>query len=433
MRCAIDKIKADYNILKNMGRLGLVINQTSTSSHYQTTAEIIYAASQKTSGTKVTAVFGPQHGYWQTEQDNMKETPHDVFIFNDGNKVPLFSLYSETRTPLDNQLELVDTLIVDLQDIGCRVYTYMLTLAACMRGAAKHGKKVVVLDRSNPLGLCYFSEEHKKWHRVEGNILQSRFHSFVGWYEIPMRHGLTMGELGKFFIKEDKLNLDYKVIPVDNLYRNMSIENYKIKPWTMPSPNIPSFLSAYFFPAFVTLEGANVSEGRGTTIPFQLIGAPWLNAKKCIQFLYENMHLFIVDSKNKSGLVFREHNFRPTFNKYAGEICNGIQFHIENPENINLYKLGISFLYFCNEFHKNEFKWTDPGYEYNFTDLPINLILGSDNLLNLFEQLERNSNFSEKAIEKNSIEKLSVFLQKQDSEAQIFAEKVKNCFIYETT
>lgn len=436
MRCAVDKLVGNSNLLKNFGRIGLVVNQTSTSSHYVPTTEIIYNATQKTTGSQVTAVFGPQHGYFQTEQDNMKETPHGVYEFLDGKTVPLFSLYSETRMPTQQQLEDIDTLVVDLQDIGCRVYTYMLTLAGCLRAAAAYGKKVVVLDRNNPLGLCYYSAEHKKWMRVEGNKLQSRFHSFVGWYEIPMRHGLTMGELGNYFIKVDKLNVDYSVIPVDGLKRNIGIENYKIKPWAMPSPNIPSFLSAFMFPAFVSLEGTNISEGRGTTIPFQLIGAPWLNTRQCIEFLEKHKNLFTIEHNVHGGFVFRRHDFRPTFNKYSGEICRGIQIHIDQAENVNLFNLGLCFLYFCQMFHVNEFKWLGPGYEYNFADQPIHLIFGSEEFTNLFKTIElekTRQNFPGSLNDKKCLEKLSKLIKNIEADAQTFTQEITDCLLYEKT
>ena len=432
MLCATDKIINDYNLLKNLGRIGLVINQTSTSSHYISTAEIVHNAANKTIGSKVTAVFGPQHGYGQTEQDNMKETPHSVFQFLDGTSIPLYSLYSEMRVPNKEQIENIDTFIVDLQDIGCRVYTYMLTLAGCLRSAAQAGKKVVVLDRNNPLGLCYFSSETKKWLRVEGNKLQKHLYSFVGWYEIPMRHGLSMGELGKYFIASDKLNVDYQVIPVDGLTRNARIDNYKINPWTMPSPNIPNWFSAFFFPAFVCLEGTNVSEGRGTTLPFQLIGAPWLDSRRCIRFLEENKNFYVLNHKISTGLIFREHDFRPTFNKYMGKICRGIQFHMEEPENLNLFKLGLCFLYFCNLYHPNDFKWSAPGYEYNFKDLPIHLIFGSAKFSDFFDQMEKREgqDFSSSLTDRNYLDKFNNLVENLEEEAQTFAEKSMDYFIY---
>ncbi|BBH53597.1 exo-beta-N-acetylmuramidase NamZ family protein [Fluviispira sanaruensis] len=391
MNPAIDKLEIEFDLLKDLKKVGIVSNQTSASTKFIPSTEMIYNAAKKTDNCKVTTVFGPQHGYRQTEQDNMKETPDDFYKFSDGHKVPLFSLYSDTREPQREQLENVDTLVIDLQDIGCRVYTYMLTLAACMRAAAKYNKKIVVFDRANPLGLGF--QNHKnEWQLVEGNRLEKKWLSFVGWYDIPMRHGLSMGELGYYFKDHDNLKLDYQVIPVDLLNRKTKLSELKKLKWAMPSPNIPCWESAFFFPAFVSLEGTNVSEGRGSTIPFQLIGAPWLDVQKCISFLKEISSLYLYDSSQNNSLFMREHHFRPTFNKYMGEICNGIQFHVSVPENINLFALGMCFIHFCCHAHPKDFKWSAPGYEYNFKDLPINLILGKEQWYDHFENAKSQSN-----------------------------------------
>lgn len=419
MKPAVDRLKHESDRLKDFGKIGIVSNQTSASSLFEATTEVIYKATKNTSNTFVTCVFGPQHGYAQTEQDNMKETPDDFYIFNDGKKVPLYSLYSSTREPTEKQLEQVDTLVIDLQDIGCRVYTYMLTLAACLRAGSKNNKKVVVLDRVNPIGLCS-KNNNGEWDFVEGNRLETQWHSFVGWYDIPMRHGLTLGELGYYFIKYDNLSLIYEVIPVENLKRKTEISTLKFTKWAMPSPNIPSWESAFLFPAFVTLEGTNISEGRGSTIPFQLLGAPWLDSKKCIQFLDENKFIFLKDHQFLESIIFRSHNFRPTFNKYSGNICNGIQVHIENPENVNLFALGMCFLFYCCKYHPNDFKWTPPGYEYNYKDLPIHLILGSDKWYNYFESIK----------EKSSLDELKSKIFDSNKEAQIFIKNMEPLLIY---
>ena len=424
MKCAVDKIVNNFNLLKDMGRLGLVINQTSTTSNFISSAEIIYEATKKTTGAKVTAVFGPQHGYGQTEQDNMKETPHGTFTFLDDHNVPLYSLYSETRIPTAEQMEKIDTFIIDLQDIGCRVYTYMLTLAGCMRGASEFAKKVVVLDRGNPLGLSYYDSTTQKWQRVEGSGLHPSFHSFVGWYDLPLRHGMTMGELGNYFIVQDNLKLDYQVILVDDLTRSQPIDVHALTTWTMPSPNIPHCFSAFLFPAFVLLEGTNVSEGRGSTLPFQLIGAPWLNARQCISFLEKEKEFYSIDPSKPCGLVLREHQFRPTFNKYMGQICHGIQFHIKMTENINLFKLGLTFVAYCYVFHGEHFQWAKPGYEYNFDQLPIHLILGNDSFYQFLESQPRSDDFGV------FFSKFKEFVRQLDDEAQKFSQANQKYFLY---
>ncbi|KAB8030017.1 DUF1343 domain-containing protein [Fluviispira multicolorata] len=421
MHPAIDKLEKQYNLLKDFNKIGIVANQTSANSKFIPSTEVIYKTTQKTENAVVTCVFGPQHGYGQTEQDNMKETPNDYFIFSDGQKVPLYSLYSNTREPQKEHLENVDTIVIDLQDIGCRVYTYMLTLAACMRAAAKYNKRVVVFDRANPLGLCHQNKKND-WHLVEGNRLEKKWHSFVGWYDIPMRHGLSMGELGYYFKEHDNLNLNYQVIPVENLSRKTQLSELKNLKWAMPSPNIPCWESAYFFPAFVVLEGTNVSEGRGSTIPFQLIGAPWLNVRKCMQFLKESSSLFLYDASQSDSIFMREHNFRPTFNKYMGEICNGIQFHVGKAENINLFALGMCFLQFCCNAHPKDFKWASPGYEYNFKDLPVNLILGKEEWYDHFETAKSQSNSENLKILFKAIKEEELSFMKDLSKYLIYQE-----------
>lgn len=421
MKNAVDQVTQNPKLIENLGRIGLVVNQASTSSLYQPTSEIVHEACKIVQNSQLVALFGPQHGYRQTEQDNMKETKDGDFQFADGITVPLYSLYSKTREPSAEQLENIDTIVVDLQDIGCRVYTYMLTLAGCLRSAAKLKKKVVVLDRNNPIGLCYQNEANRNWMRVEGNQLDVKWNSFVGWYDIPMRHGLTLGELGLYFIQCDQLIVDYHVIPVQGLKRKTSYDELRNQSWTMPSPNIPSWLSAFFFPSFVCLEGTNVSEGRGSTIPFQLIGSPWLDVQKCISFLKTNQEFYILDTKKPSGLALREHRFRPTFNKAQGEICHGIQFHALDGENLNLFALGMSFLYFCKLNHPQEFFWSTQPYEYNFKDLPINLILGDESWLSFFNS----SNLVDKKRE------FADLLSQSHEDAVSFVQKIKStCFLY---
>jgi len=427
MQIAIDKLIEETHLLKNLGRIGLVVNQASTTSTFIPTANIILHATKKTSNVSLNAIFGPQHGYLQTEQDNMKETEDSFFLLDDETKVPLFSLYSKTREPLKEQLEDIDTLVLDLKDVGCRVYTYMLTLAGCLRSAQKYGKRVVVLDRPNPIGLSY--KKNNEWLRVEGNCLDTQWHSFVGWYSIPMRHGLTLGELGNLFVQTDKMNVDYQVIPVNGLTRETSLEQIRKENWVMPSPNLPTWLSSYFFPAFVCLEGTNVSEGRGSTVPFELIGAPWLNVRKCIEFLKEHESLFILSSdkthlpsnmhkQNNFPLMYREHHFRPTFNKHAGEVCAGLYFGVLEPERVNLFALGMCFLAFCNSFHKDKFVWSTQTYEYNFSDLPIHLILGTDKWTSMFASHTDTGN------------KLQDMLALSQKEAHSFAERTQAFHIY---
>lgn len=418
----LDKVIKKNDLLENLGRVGVVANQTSATSEFEPTADAVYRISRNTKGTTVSAVFGAQHGYYQTEQDNMLETPDTTYTYADGHTVPLYSLYSETRIPTDEQMEQVDTLIVDLFDIGCRVYTYMLTLAGCLKAAAKHGKRVVVLDRPNPLGLSYKSKSDE-WERVGGDVLDLKWHSFVGWYAIPMQHGLSMGELGKHFIEVDKLNVDYCVIKAEGLFRRTQTSELRKTHFILPSPNIPCWESSFLFPAFVMLEGTNISEGRGSTMPFQIVGAPYLDVSQLISFL-EGFRASSKHGTRVGGLRFRRHDFRPTFNKHMGSICHGMQSHIVDGENVDTFALGIYFLTYACAHHSQNFKWKDPGYEYNYKDNPILLILGQEKWLTYFESLRLNGWNAE------ALQTLNDYLSVASLDAQKFAEATIGCHLY---
>lgn len=439
MRNGLDRVASEPQVLSGLGRIGLVTNQAATTSDFRPSAEVLHAAcrafSQAHSSSKGTPVlvrlFGPQHGYWQTEQDNMIETPDLTFALPKGASVPLLSLYSETRVPTPEQLEGLDTLIVDLADVGCRVYTYMLTLAACMKAAAAKGISVVVLDRPNPLGLSC-KGEGDRWERVEGNTLDLKWHSFVGWYPIPMRHGLTMGELGRYFQQVEQLqSLDYRVIEVEGLTRADGPQTLRKLPWTLPSPNLPTWECAFAFPSFVALEGTNVSEGRGTTLPFQVVGAPYLKADAVREDLEGVSRAFAhVPAAACGGVTLRRHDFRPTFNKHAKEWCRGLQFHpkadLDAPplRNHNSFALGIWFLASVIGRHKEDFRWKEPGYEYNFTDPPVNLIYGSATWLHHFETV-RGLGFTPACVESTA-----ALLHWADEEAQAFARSSAFAHIY---
>jgi uncharacterized protein YbbC (DUF1343 family) len=379
----IDRILNEPHLLENMGRVGLVTNQACTTQDYVPTVQAVVEALKKCANSTLTCVFGPQHGYGQTEQDNMLETPDSQIEVAAGRQVPLFSLYSKTRIPTPEQLEGVDTLVLDLQDVGCRVYTYMLTLAGCMRAAEKSRKRVVVLDRPNPLGLSRLSQPGAL---TQGNCLDLRWESFVGWYSIPMRHGLTMGELGHLFHKRDKLTIDYRVVPVSGLKRSTSLKELSQRRWTLPSPNLPTWETTFCFPAFVALETTWISEGRGSTLPFQTIGAPELPVSKILS-IFDDWNVTAPKELRFSGLKYRPHEFRPTFNKHQGALCKGFQVHVDNPDNCNTFAMGVLFLAAAAAEYK-KFEWKGPGYEYNFTDPPVNLVLGDQRWMEFINSLK---------------------------------------------
>ncbi|NBO39347.1 DUF1343 domain-containing protein [bacterium] len=416
---AVDRILQEPHLLNNMGRIGLVTNQACTSQDFRPTVDVIVDALRQNQTSSLACVFGPQHGYGQTEQDNMIETPDSTLKLANGAHVPLFSLYSKTRIPTPEQLAEVDTILIDLQDVGCRVYTYMLTLAGCMRAAENLHKRVVVLDRPNPLGL---SQSHRPAAFTQGNCLDMKWESFVGWYSIPMRHGLTMGELGHFFYALDKHSHPYEVIPVAGLKRSTSLTELKNRNWTLPSPNLPTWETTFCFPAFVTLETTMISEGRGSTLPFQTIGAPELPAQRMLE-IFDAWNSTVAPQFRFDGLKFRLHDFRPTFNKHQGALCKGFQVHVHNPDDCNTFALGVLFLAAAAaEFPA--FQWKGPGYEYNFTDPPVHLVLGDSRWREFFETL-RGTPWS------NTLKaRLLDMLDWSEKDAASFAESASKYHIY---
>ncbi len=334
-------------------RAGVVCNPASIDACLQHTADRLVADPDVT----VTAIFGPQHGFRSDLQDNMIETPH---ARDARRRVPVFSLYSETREPTAEMLRDVDVLVIDLQDVGTRVYTYIYTMANCMRAAARHGVPVVVCDRPNPIG----GEE------VEGNLLQPPFSSFVGQFPIPLRHGMTIGEIARLFNDAYAINASLEVVPLEGWRRSMYYDQTGV-PWVIPSPNLPTLDSAIVYPGAVLFEGTRLSEGRGTTRPFELIGAPWIDGEG------------LADAMNARGLPgvrFRPAFFEPTFQKHAKETCGGCQLHVTDRSAFRPVRTAVELM---AEFRRQEparFAWREPPYEYEHDKQPIDILYGSDRL-----------------------------------------------------
>jgi uncharacterized protein YbbC (DUF1343 family) len=334
-------------------RLGILANQASVDALLSTTAEVIEACLPGS----VVALFGPQHGYRGHDQDNMVETA-DAADHLLG--VPIFSLYSHTRQPLPHMLDNIDLLMVDLQDVGTRVYTFASTLKNCMQACAAQGVQVVVLDRPNPIG----------GDRVEGNILDPGLFSFVGPARIPMRHGLTLGELARLFNDEFEIGCGLEVIPMLGWRRGMLWNETGLR-WLMPSTNMPCPETAAVYPGQVIWEGTNVSEGRGTCRPFEIFGAPFLN----ISAVRKNM-----DPATLKGCYLQDYMFRPMFHKWSGDLCRGFMIHVTDPARYESYYTSLCVLKAVLETHPDDFKWRDPPYEYEYERAPIDLILGDRNL-----------------------------------------------------
>ena len=340
-----DHPKAD---LKNY-RLGLLCNPSSVDRQFVHARMIINTLYPK----QLKALYSPQHGFYAEKQDNMIESPDMVDpVLN----IPVFSLYGDTRIPTHSMFELIDVLVIDLPDVGTRVYTFSTTISYCLEAAVKYGKKVLLLDRPNPLG----------GDLVEGNILNSEYSSFVGRYPVPMRHGLTMGELALLYNEHFGIGCDLEIIPLKGWSRHMLFRDTGL-PWVAPSPNLPTPDSALVYPGQVIWEGTNISEGRGTTQPFELFGAPFINPQKILDFL----------GKEKfPGAILREVAFEPTSNKWQGKICRGFQIHITDHETYRPYRTSLRLLQAVLLNYKEDFQWALPPYEYEFKKRPIDLILG---------------------------------------------------------
>lgn len=336
-------------------RLGLLCNQASTDRHFRHSRDLVNAAFPG----RLTCILTPQHGFFCEKQDNMIESDHmrDPVL-----GLPVYSLYGETRRPTAEMFEQLDVLLVDLVDVGTRVYTFMSTLAYCLEAAARWGKKVVVLDRPNPLG----------GELVEGNLVSEDLRSFVGLYPMPMRHGLTFGELGFFFNDHFDIKAEYQVVTMKGWQRSMLFADTGL-PWLFPSPNMPSAATAMVYPGQVIWEGTNISEGRGTTLPFELFGAPFLDVEEIFEFLAE---------PPLPGCLLRPLVFQPTSNKWAGEDCFGFQLHVTDPATYKPYRTTLALLQVIMKCYPEQFACKEPPYEYEYEKRPLDLIIGSAEIRN---------------------------------------------------
>lgn len=330
-------------------RLGLLSNQASTDRHFIHARTLL----QQRYGERLTCLFSPQHGFFCEKQDNMIESDHQTDSLTG---LPLFSLYGESRRPSQAMFEQLDVLLIDLVDVGTRVYTFLYTMAYCLEAAAAFGKQVVVLDRPNPVGGV----------AIEGNILQPDCTSFVGLYPLPMRHGLTFGELALLINREFGIGADLQVIPMRGWKRTMLFGDTGF-PWVFPSPNMPTPETALVYPGQVIWEGTNVSEGRGTTLPFELVGAPFWEHEPIMQALA---------STDLPGCFLRPLIFEPTSGKWAGQACVGFHLHVADAQTFLPYRTSLALLQAVIRLYPQDFRYKEPPYEYEFERLPMDLILG---------------------------------------------------------
>jgi len=331
-------------------RVGIVSNPASVDGRLQHIVDALLAAP----GVTVGAIFGPQHGFRSDVQDNMIETPH---ASDPSRCVPVYSLYSETREPTADMLKGIDALVIDLQDIGARIYTYIYTMANCLRACARHGVEVIVCDRPNPIG----------GRDVEGPMLVPGYESFVGQFPIPMRHGMTIGELARMFNEHFAIGARLEVVATEGWAREMYGDATGL-PWVMPSPNIPTLDSTIVYPGTVLFEGTMASEGRGTTRPFELIGAPWVMAERFAAAM---------NGRGLPGVHFRPAVFEPTFQKHARTTCGGCQIHVLDRRTFLPVLTGAALIEQVRAADPSAFAWRPPPYEYEHDKQPIDILAGS--------------------------------------------------------
>jgi uncharacterized protein YbbC (DUF1343 family) len=331
-------------------RIGIVCNPASIDGAFRHVVDRLSAAD-----CRLTAIFGPQHGFNSDVQENMIESAHGA---DARRRLPVYSLYSETREPTHEMLADVDVLVIDLQDVGTRIYTYIYTMANCLRAARRHGVRVVVCDRPNPIG----------GDAIEGATLVRGYESFVGQFAIPMRHGMTIGELARLFNDTFGLGAAVDVVRMDGWRRSMYFDETGL-PWVLTSPNIPTLDTAIVYPGAVLFEGTMVSEGRGTTRPFELIGAPWLDGERLARTL---------NALRLPGVFFRPAFFEPTFHKHAQTGCGGCQIHVTDRRTFEPVRASIELLVAMRRQAPEKFAWRDPPYEYEHVKPPIDILYGSD-------------------------------------------------------
>lgn len=353
VRTGLDRLVADGARQLHGMRVGLVANQATVDASLRHVVDLLHAMP----GVRLKALFGPEHGIFGHAQDLIGVADGD----GPEPRLRVSSLYGSTFAslrPTPEQFAGLDILLVDLPDIGTRYYTFAATLYFCMETAAEIGLPILVLDRPNPLGGV----------QIEGPRLRPEFRSFVGWLDTPTRHGLTLGELARLYQREHCPKVDLHVLAVEGWRRRQQFHATGL-PWVLPSPNMPTPDTALVYPGACLIEGTNCSEGRGTTRPFELCGAPWIDSHAIADRLAR---------AELPGVVFRPARFQPTFQKHAGQLCGGVQIHVTDPERFLPVRTGLHLLAALRELGRGHFRWRTEVYE--FVDhLPaIDLLFGSD-------------------------------------------------------
>ncbi|MDE0151436.1 MAG: DUF1343 domain-containing protein [Bdellovibrionales bacterium] len=351
MQTGFDRFIKNKNLWKALEnkRLAYLGNCASVSHQLDHSFQIL----RQNTSLKFVCVFSPQHGWDSVEQANM--IPSDDTVLQN---IPVFSLYkNETRRMTSDQLNQFDVLLIDLQDVGCRIYTFVATMLYALESCAEHNKEVWVLDRPNPVGRT-----------VEGSILNNNFQSVVGPWNLPMRYGLTLGELSQMYVQKEKLNLTLQVIKIKNYKVNQGWPSDRT--WIAPSPNMTDIECAQCYSGTVLLEGTNISEGRGTTFPLKIFGFPNMQSDKIIKTM------ITLREEWMKGCVLRVCSFKPVFDKFKDQICSAIQIHVKNTAEFRPYRLISLFLKSVKKVH-SDFDWTlPPPYEYEYEKQPIDILSG---------------------------------------------------------
>jgi len=368
IKLGIERLLDDKIALLKGARVGLVCNQASVNHEFRHAADLFHQHPE----INLTTLFGPQHGIRGDVQDNMIETEHAT---DRTTGLPIYSLYSETREPSEEMLREVDVIVVDLQDVGTRIYTFVYTLANCMQAAKKLNKRVIACDRPNPINGV----------QLEGVVLDPAFASFVGQFPIATRHGMTFCELGRLFIKAFGIGSELECVMMEGWSRTLWYDETD-SPWVLPSPNMPTLDAATVFPGTVHLEGTQMSEGRGTTKPFELVGAPYIDADRFAQAL---------NGLGLPGVYFRSCVFLPTFQKHGGQACGGVQIHVTNRETFQPALSGIAVVKTAFDMYGDEFKWKTPPYEYEYDKNPFDVIAGTSKVREAIEQGDSLESISE--------------------------------------
>lgn len=341
-------LRGDLKAINNI-RVGLLCHQASVDVRLRHLISLLHARN-----IQITALFGPEHGLWGLAQDQVPvHSAHDSIL-----NVPIYSLYGAARVPSEESLETIDVLICDLQDVGSRYYTFVWTMALAIQACAKYGKKFIVLDRPNPVNGS----------TLEGPVLDLNFASFVGLYPVPVRHGLTIGELALWLNARFDIGADLDVIRMTGWKRAMYFEETGL-PWVLPSPNMPSLATAIVYPGGCLIEGTNLSEGRGTTLPFETIGAPYINAEQVAA---------LVNRDKLEGVTFRACQFEPTFHKFKGELCSGVEIHVRDRKVFRPFLTYVTLIQRIYDLYGDQFAWREPPYEYEHEKLPFDILCGTD-------------------------------------------------------